>query len=409
MNIVVAAGGRFHAIRLAQELYKRDVLYRLVSGSFTRADQAVLPASHVTSIASINLIDQLIWRTKLASFIKPSTLYVMKDNWFDWRLGAAIDQMDAFDIFTGWAHYFFNSIDAIKKKAKIIIVESGSCHIEEHERLVSEECAKLGLPTNHLNASNKNKIIAEYHASDYIMTPSTFARQSFLRKGFPARKVLEVPCGMDINFFRREPRMPQLATAMTFFRLLFVGQLQIGKGIHHLLEAWERLKIPRSRGELVLVGNLQRDMRLFLHKRKLPSGVTIIPGVDRHRLKELYASASAFVLPSIQDGFGMVLGEAMATGLPVIASTHTGGPDIITHGKDGLIFSAGDVQALTESIHQLYIDQELQKSLGLAGMKRIEAFNWDHYGDTTFKLYKQLMDNLSSKQETGLNHRQIQL
>lgn len=441
LKVVIAAGGRFHAIRLAQELHTRQALYRLVSGSYTKADQPSdfakassdrsLPPHLVASITSCQVIDQIIWRTRLTSFIRPSTLYVIKDAWFDKRLHKIINQLEPFDIFTGWANYFFDSLPAIREKAKIVIVESGSCHIEEHERLIVEECAKLNLPVNHLDDANRHKIMQEYAASDYIMTPSTFARKSFLRKGFAAEKVLLIPCGMDVEFFGNpnqemrsrvkrgmtktsdvqtcHPGLRAGISELPTFRLLFVGQLQIGKGIHILLDAWRELKLSPTKTELLLVGNLQRDARLYLQQHPPPPGVRIIPGVSREDLKKLYASSNAFVLPSIQDGFGMVMGEAMASGLPVIASTNTGGPDIITHGKNGLLVPAGNVEALAQTILQLYQNPALCEDLAINGMQRIQDFTWQRYGDETLSTYKKLLELHEANKAPSPSSRQIQL
>jgi glycosyltransferase involved in cell wall biosynthesis len=461
MKVVIAAGGRFHAVRLAQELYARKALYRFVSGSYTKADQTNIPPAQVDSIISSKIIDQIIWRTRLASIIRPSTLYVAKDAWFDNRLKAAIKKLEPFDIFVGWAHYFLESLSEIRKKAKIVIVESGSCHIEEHERLIVDQCRELNLPTNNLSPANRNKILAEYAASDYIMTPSTFARASFLRKGFAPEKILQIPCGMDIDFFTnnsrafqkedgsrlggRDDRLEGISSMDTgsprsqsgagsgrddkdekahpfchpgpragiqrnflsefgkrlnpqdrpvnFFRLLFVGQLQIGKGIHTLLEAWRNLRLDTTKAELLLVGNLQKDVRLLLERYPLPAGVRIIPGVSRIELKKLYDSAHAFVLPSIQDGFGMVLGEAMASGLPVIASMNTGAPDIFRSKDDGVLVPAGDIEALADAISQLYQNKELRIALAASGIECIKDFTWQRYGDSTFRMYEELLGN----------------
>ena len=397
MKIVVAAGGRFHAIRLAQELHARDALYRFISGSYTSADHRYVPSSLVNSIKSIQIIDQIIWRTRLASFIRPSTLYVAKDNWFDKRLKVALQQLEPFDIFVGWAHYFLGSMTQIRDKAKIVIVESGSCHIEEHEQLIVDECRKLNLPTNHLHPANRNKILAEYEASDYIMTPSSFARNSFLRKGFSSERILQIPCGMDLDFFADNSSIKR---PDNFFRVLFVGQLQIGKGIHTLIEAWRRLGLDATKAELLLVGNMQKDVRLLLERSSLPAGIRIISGVSRTELKKLYAQSHAFVLPSLQDGFGMVIGEAMASGLPVIASMNTGAPDIIQSSEEGLLVPAGNIDALTDALLKLYGNKELRNTIGKAGRERIQDFTWQHYGNTTIAHYKELLQNYENQQKS---------
>lgn len=403
MKVVVAAGGRFHAVRLAQELYKRRALYRFVSGSYGKEDEHALPAAAVKSIDSIKVIDQLIWRTRLASIIRPSSLYVLKDGWFNWRLDTALKKMEPFDIFVGWANYFLTSVERIRQKAKLIIVESGSCHIEEHERLIVEECGRLGLPVDHLHPANRHKILSEYVASDYIMTPSSFARSSFLHRGFPAAKILQIPCGMDVDFFWRKDALPQ-----SFFRLIFVGQLQIGKGVHLLLEAWRQLKLPPAKAELLLVGNLQRDVRQLLTRQPLPPGARVQAGVSREELKKLYHSSSAFVLPSIQDGFGMVMGEAMASKLPVIASTNTGAPDLITPGHNGLLIPAGNVEALAHAILQLYQNPEWGSMLAQQGQERIKEYTWQRYGDEIFTTYQTLLEHHETRTSPGTTCWQVQ-
>lgn len=394
MKVVVAAGGRFHAIRLAQELYRRKCLYRLISGSYTKNEQELLPNSTVVSITSNKIIDQFIWRTQLASIINPSTLYVFKDNWFDSRLEKIIKLLDPFDIFVGWVNYFLNSLPAIRSKSRIIIAESGSCHIDAQESLISSEYRKLTLPINHINDANRTKILREYEASDFIATPSTFARTSFLNKGFSPQKILQIPCGMDIEFFSTTQYLQDKINHQNrpFFRLLFVGQLQVGKGVHTLLQAWQKLKLPIQASELLLVGNMQRDIKMFLNKTGLPSGVRIISGVSRKDLKTIYTSADAFTLPSIQDGFGMVLGEAMASGLPVIASMNTGAPDIITHGVHGLLIPAGNVDALAQAILMLYQNRDMRIFMGTAGALHIKKFSWQRYGDLASKTYQNLLD-----------------
>ncbi|MBM3887269.1 glycosyltransferase family 4 protein, partial [Candidatus Dependentiae bacterium] len=169
-------------------------------------------------------------------------------------------------------------------------------------------------------------------------------------------------------------------------------------------EAWRRLKLDPNKTELLLVGNLQKDVRLLLERQSLPAGVRIIPGVSRNELKKLYESAHAFVLPSIQDGFGMVLGEAMASGLPVIASTNTGAPDILQNESEGMIFPAGNAEALAHCILQLYKDPKLCLNMSIKGQERIKDFTWQRYGDMTIKTYHQLLEKHESS-----TYRQIQL
>jgi glycosyltransferase involved in cell wall biosynthesis len=115
-------------------------------------------------------------------------------------------------------------------------------------------------------------------------------------------------------------------------RLLFVGTINQRKGVKYLLEA---LRLVRHQGvELTICGRVVDDLSLF---KPFASQVHIRPSVTFAELVEAYQQADLFVFPSVVEGFGQVLLEALACGLPILSTTHTAAPDLIEEGIQGFV------------------------------------------------------------------------
>ncbi|WLT38832.1 glycosyltransferase family 4 protein [Synechocystis sp. B12] len=158
-----------------------------------------------------------------------------------------------------------------------------------------------------------------------------------LREGIAPEKISIIPYGAPIEYFQPAPKPDRT------FRALFVGQVGARKGVHYLLQAWKKLRLPQA--ELMLVGFNNFPQHWLDH---LPSTVRYIPSVPHPQLNQYYSSANVFVFPSLVEGFGLVLTEAMACGIPIIATPNTAGPDIITNGVEGFIIPIRDPEALQE-------------------------------------------------------------
>ena len=86
------------------------------------------------------------------------------------------------------------------------------------------------------------------------------------------------------------------------------------------------------------------------------------------------------ILPSLFEGFGLVILEAMAAGLPVITTHNTGGPDVIGEGKEGFVVPAGDAEALREKMEWFIKNPEKTKEMGKAAHRKAKEFTWERYG-----------------------------
>lgn len=387
MKIVVSAGGRFHAHRLAQQLQKHDSLLKFFTFDFTGADRQFFGNNNVIPITTCTLLNSLFTRFRLARLIDKSRFNVFKDNLFDSLVSKKIKNLQPIDLFIGWAHYAHKSIPAARKAGAKIIIESGSCHIATQQELLDEEYKRWGVPYKPIDERTRTKMIAEYNAADYIMTLSSFARNSFAGHGIDSKKLLMSPCGFDIEYFRfaREDKKT------SFFRVIFVGLVSLRKGVQYLIQAWDKLGLATRTTELVIVGVMQKDFALIAHKLPIGVNVKFIGSVNRSELKKLYQESSLFVLPSIEDGFGMVIGEAMASGLPVICSTNSAGPDLINEGQHGLLTAPANVQDLAEKIGWCYEYQEQAALMGYKGMLHIASHTWDAYGERVYTIYRDII------------------
>jgi glycosyltransferase involved in cell wall biosynthesis len=156
------------------------------------------------------------------------------------------------------------------------------------------------------------------------------------------------------------------------FRILFVGGVGQRKGVKYLLQAFDRLQ---GKGiELALAGPLPADMRPLAPYQ---NRVRLTGRLDQAEIVREMQHAHVLVLPSVFEGFGLVIAEAMATGMPVIASTHSAGPDIIREGRDGFVLEPDDVDGLTDRLEQLRSDRLRAVAMGIDAASRARDFSWE--------------------------------
>lgn len=403
MKVVVASGGRFHSLHLAHQLEKHQVLYRLLSGSYTKADRSMIDAKLVKNFARWGLMDRLFTQFRLAQLINPARWNVFKDDLFDRWLMRQLEFLEPCDLFVGWAHYFLNSVPQLRRLGAKIVVECGSLHIAEHSRLLEEEYRLFGIPFVPVYEANKEKLMNEYAAADAIMVPSSQCVDSFVANGISHEKLYKVPYGVDVKKFHYSPH----AKTDRVFRVLFAGQVSLNKGVQYLLKSWEAINLPQNKSELVIVGNITPDFKRALEKIPVPKNVKFLGGVSHDKLARLYQYASVFVMPSLAEGIAMVQAEAMASGLPVIATTHSGGCELLHEGKHGFIVPIRDSQKLAEKLIWGFDNQDRLKAMGAAAAHHIQTKTWDAYGEQVITAYNQILGNqpgVNSQRQQGQLH-----
>jgi glycosyltransferase involved in cell wall biosynthesis len=375
-QVTVSSGGPFHAYHLVRGVQRAGYLRRFITGIFNHKDAPDIDRSRVKQIIPPELAGMAIQMLPGASSIYFS--YFIRDNWFDLAARRFIDGGDILDVFNHFGLYSMRKARQIGMKT---IVQRSSAHPVYHHQVLSEEYERFGLKLSGVSQILFKKHVQEYVEADLIVVPSDFVWQSMAAHGVPEHKLRRVHFGFAPERFHPQPD----ENANRTFRVLFVGSVSLQKGVQYLLEAFKQLSLPDA--ELVFVGGQFPDSRAFLPAYE--GLYRHIPFVPQHRLVELYHSASVFVLPSLQDGFGMVVYEAAACGLPVIISENVGAP--IRDGRDGYIVPIRDSDALADRLLCLYQNPTLRREMGLSARAYVEQFTWDRYHQQVISLYDELL------------------
>ncbi len=204
------------------------------------------------------------------------------------------------------------------------------------------------------------------------LAASSFTKRSLVDHGVPARSVSVVPYGIDLAGFHPDAQRPRSVSGP--LKLLFVGRINQRKGIKYLLQAIAML--PEADLELTVCGRVMDGLELF---QQAGSRVRIRPSVSTDELIRAYQQADLFVLPSIAEGFGQVLLEALACGLPVLATTHTAAPDLIADGQEGFIVEPRRPDQIAERIQWALDHREDLVRMRAAARTRAEQFPWSRF------------------------------
>jgi glycosyltransferase involved in cell wall biosynthesis len=264
------------------------------------------------------------------------------------------------------------------------VLERPNCHTRYAYESVQRECERLGveLPGRHehaYNATYLRKEEEEYRLADLLLCPSDFVAQTFVDEGFAPDKLARHMYGYDpANFYPRSaPRAPG------GLRALFVGVAAVRKGVHFALEAW--LASPASAsGTFRIAGEF-----LPAYSRRLES-MLAHPSVEvlghRNDVAELMRESDVLVLPSIEEGSALVVGEALASGAVPLVSEATSG--VTLHDVNSLVHGVGDVPELTRHLSALSASPELLEKLRLGALRTAPDYTWDQAGLRLADVYR---------------------
>jgi glycosyltransferase involved in cell wall biosynthesis len=230
---------------------------------------------------------------------------------------------------------------------------------------------------------------------DGVVTPSRHALSDLIYfLGLRSDRVWIVPHGVHSRFHLIEPdgaSAVALSYGLAEPYLLYVGTRQPRKNLPILLAAFRRLLEVFPKYKLAIVGPGSPGDALEHHIRSLDlfSQVRLVGPVPDEDLPAIYAAAHMLVFPSLQEGFGLPVLEAMACGTPVVCSDATSLPEVA--GDAAVLVRADDPKPLSEAMMRVLADRSLWLSLRSRGLDRARSFTWDRVARETVEIYRTVM------------------
>ena len=271
--------------------------------------------------------------------------------------------LDGTELFIGWASQALDTARKAMRHGARFVLDRACPHRDFQDALVVREAERVGARMPKLAKWFRERQIEEYELAEVILVPSAYTVSSFPEHLQP--KLLKAPL-LGRCRFPESVRADRNST----FTVGVVGGNPLRKGYLYLLQAWRKLALPNAR-LLIRGGDFAGYPALQALIRSMPwvEHVGYVPDIS-----DFYQRCDVFVLPSIDDGFGMALVEAMANQRACIATTHCGASEIMTSGKDGIVVAPGDAEALAEAILSFYEDEDFRHSVAVQAARTARTF-----------------------------------
>ncbi len=315
---------------------------------------------------------------KLVGTLRALTLH---DKIVAHRLRSLASRIDVVHL---WPCAALETIKAARQLGIPTVLERPNAHTRFCYEIVAAEHRRIGIGTPHHDYLGNPKVLereeAEFAACDYLLCASEFTARSFLDAGFPARKVLRHQYGFDEDVYRlasveREPARP--------FTALFVGVDPVRKGLHFAMQAWLESTASKD-GKFYIAGELNKEFRRrFADFLSYPS---IVQLGHRHDVPELMRNADVLLMPSIEEGFGLVCAEAIAVGCVPLASDAC--TELCVDMENALVHRAGDVATLCRHICEVHDKPDLLVKLRSGALRDRTQWTWSRAGEVLNGAYK---------------------
>ena len=293
------------------------------------------------------------------------------------------------DIVHAWPVGSLRTLETAKKLGIPTVLERPNANTRFAYEVVRDECDRIGvpLPKGHEHEYNEEILKieeAEYAAASKLLCPSEFVVKTFVDKGFSRDKLLRHIYGYDQNRFYPNPTENGASRGL---RVIFVGVCAVRKGLHFALEAWLNSG-AQNKGQFLIAGGF-----IPAYEEKLKSMLSH-PSVralgHREDIPELMRNSDIMILPSIEEGFGLVCTEALGSGsVPLVSDACT---DLCRHMENSLIHSVGDVPTLTEQLKMLDQDRNLLHKLRSGALASAPSCTWDQAGVQLLEAYQKALN-----------------
>ncbi|MFA5411469.1 MAG: glycosyltransferase family 4 protein [Candidatus Omnitrophota bacterium] len=388
-DILVAHSGKQHAYQLALALQHLGRLNSFITSAYYKPgrfpDRLLKKIDHILKKRNQPGLEEdrvkrfpffeapeLALRAVLGNSPLVSNSVCLRDGLFDKFV--ARTQVKGYGIFWGFQGSCLESLQVAQDKGITAVMELATAHISAAQKILGEErwrnpewqdsISNLYFPKWYLKRLEK-----EPRAADFCVVASAFSKTTLMEAGIPSAKILTLPLGVDLNVFRRQKKR----TASPL-QVLFVGGVGQRKGVKYLLEAVKKLNTDKIK--LKIIGPIIGSGRAF---KKYAQFYEYLGAMGRGGIAKEMQESDLLVLPSLFEGFGLVILEAMACGLPVIASPYSAAPELIREGRDGFVLEPRDVEKLAEKLQWLLINKDKAREMGESAAERAGEFSWLKY------------------------------
>jgi glycosyltransferase involved in cell wall biosynthesis len=405
-KIVVSHSGKQYVHRLVQGLLTNGypvtfctplwfttipAWLKIVPGGIRRIIFAELNKRHFHFVGNISLQTApfVAFKKKFGEYIGLKTnldkaqLSLEKDH--DHFTATQIRKIDP-DIVIGYEISSAETFSIARKKKKITVLDLAQIHFLDVLE-IAHRFNEMGhiLENPHLSEINARKQ-KEYELADYIITLSSFARESLMGRVIDPKKIYQVHLGFDVKMFT-----PKLAYGKEGpLKLMICGTDLKRKGLMLLLKVFAGLVQKEYLLELSIVGPLKETREIMKGYEQLKN-IYVFDFLTQEELVKKYQEADVFVFPSYLDSWAMTVLESMACGTPVIITENTGSKDAVNKGG-GIIIPVGDPVALKEAILGFYLDRNRIEASGRIAQQVARNFSWENYYQQLGRVVKEIED-----------------
>ena len=311
-------------------------------------------------------------------------LTLQSDLDFDSRVAAAIDPPDLFDGVTAQCHDTAARLRSAKAR---VIVTCLNTHINHLERAFVEEHRRVGFRgRSFIHPTMRARALGEIAMAEHLRVNSHLAKRTFVDEGVAEDRVTVIHPGVDLDHFHVVPKQDDV------FRVIAVSSIDPRKGVHYLLQAFEAARLPNA--ELLIIGGTgDRWSKRMLDGHMSRHSNIRLESVDvmTTEVARTLGRASVLVHAAVEEGFGLVIPQALACGRPVIATRTTGAAELIQEGVNGFVIEPRSVTELTERLRLLADDRDLWARLCQHSRPSVEAHGYARFARDVMAMYRKVL------------------
>jgi len=303
----------------------------------------------------------------------PRWAYDWDSNAFDRMCSVVVEKSD---MILGAASSSLYTGRVAKKKGAKFVLDRACPDIRVQERVVGEEAKKTKGPFTPAPDWFLQRQIAEYEEADFIVSPSEYSRRSF-PPHLKAKNILVRLTGnvKTVSEVKTHPPRP--------FTVGVVGGQPLRKGYLYLLEAWKQLGWSDARLLLRTSAPVIKEYAVLADLINNQPNVTMVNFVPD--IADFFQQCDVFILPSIDDGFGLALFEAVGQGIPCIATSNSGASELLKAGEELMVIEPFSAKAIADSLTTLRESPDLRQKLAVNGLNAVKALQVD-FSKSQYKL-----------------------